>query len=233
MKPFHSIDRLQTFSIVAIDGELGSVKDVYFDDQAWVIRYLVMDTGMPFTGRRALISPVSVLGIETNDRSVHLSLTKDQLNRLAVVDATVPVFQWQTPRFDNNYGVLWNGTISSPAGSASSPAWSLDARECGQTGRQHVPHLRSAVELIGYDFLASDEAVGHIDDLLFDAEDWKIHFMVVDTRNCQLRKRALVPRACISRVSWGGQVVVADVTGSDVTSGFGVHAGTAPDVVGA
>jgi uncharacterized protein YrrD len=27
------------------DGEIGHVKDCYFDDQSWTIRYLVADTG--------------------------------------------------------------------------------------------------------------------------------------------------------------------------------------------
>ena len=29
----------------ASDGEIGHVKDFYFDDHRWVVRYLVADTG--------------------------------------------------------------------------------------------------------------------------------------------------------------------------------------------
>lgn len=31
--------------IVARDGRIGSVDDVYFDDARWAVRYLVVDTG--------------------------------------------------------------------------------------------------------------------------------------------------------------------------------------------
>jgi len=43
--------------LAASDGEIGQVKDFYFDDQNWVMRYLVVDTGSWLSGRKVLISP--------------------------------------------------------------------------------------------------------------------------------------------------------------------------------
>jgi hypothetical protein len=37
------ISDLKRFTIAATDGPLGHVKDVLVDDQAWAIRYLVVD----------------------------------------------------------------------------------------------------------------------------------------------------------------------------------------------
>src|SRR5438876_3455863 len=48
-------------TIAAVDGDLGSVKDLYFDDLTWTVRYLVVDTGGWLPGRQVLISPMSVL----------------------------------------------------------------------------------------------------------------------------------------------------------------------------
>jgi len=36
---------LLDFAIAATDGAIGDVKDPYFDDETWAIRYLVVDTG--------------------------------------------------------------------------------------------------------------------------------------------------------------------------------------------
>lgn len=44
----------------ASDGEIGHIKDFYFDDQNWTIRYLVADTGIWLPGRQVLISPHSL-----------------------------------------------------------------------------------------------------------------------------------------------------------------------------
>lgn len=31
--------------LAATDGEIGHVKDFYFDDESWAVRYLVVETG--------------------------------------------------------------------------------------------------------------------------------------------------------------------------------------------
>jgi hypothetical protein len=43
---------LQDCTIDATDGTIGHVKDFYFDDEAWVIRYLVVDTGTGFRAEK-------------------------------------------------------------------------------------------------------------------------------------------------------------------------------------
>jgi hypothetical protein len=50
-----SIKQLQKYSILAADGAIGDSKDFYFDDQAWAVRYLVVDTSVWLPGRKVLI----------------------------------------------------------------------------------------------------------------------------------------------------------------------------------
>lgn len=40
-----TINDLEDSAIRATDGNIGHVKDAYFDDEAWVVRYLVVDAG--------------------------------------------------------------------------------------------------------------------------------------------------------------------------------------------
>jgi hypothetical protein len=47
-------------AIGANDGQIGYVTDLYFDDQAWIVRYLVVATGSWLAGRKVLISPVAI-----------------------------------------------------------------------------------------------------------------------------------------------------------------------------
>ena len=51
---------LKGLTIQALDGELGSVEQFYFDDETWGARYLVVDTGGWRSGREVLISPMSI-----------------------------------------------------------------------------------------------------------------------------------------------------------------------------
>ena len=53
----HSIQQRYGEKLRATDGEIGHVRDFYFDDKTWTIRYLVADTGGWLTDRQVLISP--------------------------------------------------------------------------------------------------------------------------------------------------------------------------------
>ena len=50
-----SMKDLENFTISATDGEIGHLKDFYFDDDAWVVRYLVVDAGSWLSSRKVLI----------------------------------------------------------------------------------------------------------------------------------------------------------------------------------
>lgn len=51
---------MEGYTIGATDGVVGRVKDFYFDDEAWVVRYLVVETGEWLARRRVLISPIAI-----------------------------------------------------------------------------------------------------------------------------------------------------------------------------
>ena len=70
---------LKGFAIRATDGELGTVEQLYFDDEIWAIRYLVVDTGGWLGGRRVLISPMSVTRIDWDNARLDVALTKAQV----------------------------------------------------------------------------------------------------------------------------------------------------------
>src|SRR5688572_16789917 len=55
-----NIKDLRGYVIRAIDGTIGKVDDFYSDDEDWGIRYLVVNTGNWLSGRKVLISPVTV-----------------------------------------------------------------------------------------------------------------------------------------------------------------------------
>jgi hypothetical protein len=54
---------LKGYKLDSLDGEIGKVKEFYFDDQHWAIRYLVADTGSWLMGRRVLISPYALVAV--------------------------------------------------------------------------------------------------------------------------------------------------------------------------
>ena len=64
-----SIKKLSGCRILAVDGEAGRVRDVYLDDDQWLVRYLVVDTSDWLSEQSVLISPSAVTGRDARDRA--------------------------------------------------------------------------------------------------------------------------------------------------------------------
>ena len=82
---------LNDYKISATDGEVGHVKDLYFDDDAWAIRYFVVDTGTWLSSRKVLISPISVHHPDWPGQTLPVSITKAQVKNSPAFDADKPV----------------------------------------------------------------------------------------------------------------------------------------------
>ena len=79
------------YAIRATDGIVGHVKDFYFDDKPWVIRYLVVDTGPWLSSREVLISPISIGHPNWTEKILPVSITKEQVENSPAIDTDKPV----------------------------------------------------------------------------------------------------------------------------------------------
>jgi sporulation protein YlmC with PRC-barrel domain len=79
----HKVKDLQGDSILAEDGEVGSVDDLYFDDEGWDIRYLVVNARRWIPGRRYLVSPIAIDREQplTLGGDIRVELTREQISR--------------------------------------------------------------------------------------------------------------------------------------------------------
>ncbi len=82
---------LEGCAIGATDGAIGEVKDLYFDDEAWVIRYLVVSTGTWLANRKVLISPLALSQPQWALKLLRASLTKEQVKNSPDIDTDTPV----------------------------------------------------------------------------------------------------------------------------------------------
>ena len=47
MKQFRRVRDIAALTLSTIDGQMGSISELYFDDQNWKVRYLIINTGAP------------------------------------------------------------------------------------------------------------------------------------------------------------------------------------------
>jgi uncharacterized protein YrrD len=210
-----STREIDGFDIVALDGGIGRVREVYFDDQRWTIRHLVVDTGGWLSGREVLVSPHSVKRIDPAGRSVEVSLTRKQIEDAPGIDTDLPVSRQQDyyDYFGYPYywvgGGLWGAASYPLAYDASAPAAvpsELTQRKQAERSAAD-PHLRSSAEVTGYKVQASDGSIGHVEDFLFDQDSWAIEHVVVDTRNWLPGRKVLVEPSAIDSVDWSERLV--------------------------
>jgi hypothetical protein len=75
-------------TIAATDGEVGSVRDLYFDDLRWTVRYLVIEAGSWLPDRWILISPTSLRRWDLDPSTLRIAQTQAQVK--AGVDMPTP-----------------------------------------------------------------------------------------------------------------------------------------------
>ena len=86
-----SLKDIRGYGILASDGEIGDVYDLYFDDQSWNIRYLVVDTGKWLPGQKVLIAPVAIGEPDAVSRLLPVKLTKEQISNSPGTEMHKPV----------------------------------------------------------------------------------------------------------------------------------------------
>ncbi|HEU4503604.1 MAG TPA: PRC-barrel domain-containing protein, partial [Nitrospira sp.] len=91
MKQLRRIRELSDLTILASDGEIGSVQEVYFDDRNWAVRYLVIKAGRWLLSREVLLAPAAVVEINDTHRTLKVTLTKDQIEQAPSIEASKPL----------------------------------------------------------------------------------------------------------------------------------------------
>ncbi len=190
---------------------MGAVRDLLFDDQHWTVRYLVADTRTWLPGRKVLLSPVSVQRADWTAKTMQLQLTQGQIRESPGIETDRPVSRQYEERLVAYYG--WPGywAASAPSAAAADDEEPLMYSKQGDIARAGDAHLRSLREVRGYHMSARDGEIGHIDDFIGDDTDWRIRYLVIDTRNWLPGKRVLVAPHWVDQVNWRRAHVAMDL----------------------
>jgi len=82
---------LENYKISDTDGEIGHVKDFYFEDDAWLVRYFVVDAGTWLSSRKVLILPISFHHPDWLERTLPVAISKEQVRNSPDFDSARPV----------------------------------------------------------------------------------------------------------------------------------------------
>ena len=204
---------LTGYKLDSLDGEIGEVKEFYFDDRYWTIRYLVADTGNWLTGRKVLISPYALVAVIAAEQHITIDLTKRQIEDSPSLNSDKPVSHQFEQAYYGHYGwpTYWGG----PYMWGSHPYIVRDRekrREPNEGGKAWDPHLRSTYGVSGHHIQALDGEIGHVQDFIIDDETWAIRYLIIDTHNWWPGRKVLVSPQWIESVSWGERKVFVNLS---------------------
>ncbi|MEJ6978874.1 PRC-barrel domain-containing protein [Pedobacter sp. P351] len=224
-----SIKSLIGFTMGATDGEIGKVKDFYFDDQTWKIRYLVLETGNWLFGRKVLLSPVSLQTPNWDAKIFPVNLTKDQIKHSPDIDADQPISREQEDELHSHYawpyyegagvGFMTTGMI----GGVVAPGIPFEERISDEVHHHEDEkhpvrerHLRNVKRLSGYDIHATDAVLGVVEDLIVDDGNWTLPGLVIEAGNWYSGNKILISTKHVQKIEWEVSEVYVDLTSDDL-----------------
>jgi hypothetical protein len=187
-----------------------------------LIRWLVVDTGNWLSGRKVLLQP-SVLGhLDPTGQQFSVKLTMQQVKDSPDPDRDRPMSRQMETGIYDYYGwsPYWSsdfcmGGYAYIGGTMAVPSL-LESRqrreEIANTQRSDGdPRLRSIEAVTGYHIHASDGEIGHGEDFLMEDADWRIHYLVVDTKNWWPGKKVLISPRSVGQIDWKDRLVNVNV----------------------
>ena len=165
----------------AIDGHIGHVKDFYFDDEAWIIRYVVADTGPWLAGRQVLLPShaFAANAFEASEAAdndlLHVNLTRVQIEQSPSIDLHQPISRQYEEAYHRHFH--WPFYWMAGGGDDHLTTEGLQEDELPLPGED--PHLRSTRAVTGYHVKATDGPVGVVSGFMIHGRDWKIHELII------------------------------------------------------
>ena len=222
---FQNIQPLYGKKLGASDGDLGHVKDFYFDDQTWLVRYIVADTGSWLSGRQVLLPPhafaTQAFGRPDGDADALLvNLTRKQIENSPSIETHRPVSRQFEVDYYRYYGwpEYWAGggmlglagfPVVTPPSIPNLPS------HHGHQQRDDV-HLRSTKAVTGYQIQATNGPIGTVSSFMVQGRTWAIRELVVETGHWYAGKKILLLPENIARISYEDSTVFVNLTKEDL-----------------
>lgn len=219
-----NVDKLEGMTIGATDGTIGKVTDFYFDDEAWVVRYMIVDTSKWLGDRKVLISPYAIGKSNWAGDTIAVNVSREQVKNSPGIDSEKPVSRqfetsytryYQYPYYWGGMG-LWGaanypGVWQDSAGNLPYQNYQGRLRAPTNGSNDADPHLRSCNAIKGYHIRAEDGEIGHVQGFVLDDASWSVRYLIVNTSNWWMGHQVLVSPEWITDIDWTESVVTVDL----------------------
>ena len=189
---------LRTYRLHATDGDIGHLEQFYFDDRDWKIRYFVVDIGTWLHGKKVLMSPSAITGVDETTKTINAAFTKRQVQESEDISTHKPEGLVQPHDYSLYLGLPYYLTHSFQ--------------------EAYDEHLRSSKMVSRYHVMAVDGEIGQIEDGVEDDEKWTIQYVVTTVSNWWSAKKVLLPTEWILWISAAESNVYASLMRTNIAT---------------
>jgi sporulation protein YlmC with PRC-barrel domain len=209
----------------AVDGPVGEIADLLFEEKSWSLRWLVVQCGDFLHGRRVLVRPAALEPPDEQSWTLALTLTTEQIKNSPAIGGEGPISLEMDRSAACYYGCApLDGQGCPQANRPLFPQTSL-TRVAAARNRQDKPepHVRSIAELEGYAVHAADGEAGFLKNVVIDVATWTISSLVIDMPKWWYGKHVVVPSAAAGQISWCHRCIRLDLPLDKVESSPRLH----------
>ena len=201
---YKNLKTLKKYRILTSDGIRKKIYDFYFDEQKWIIRYIVVNASGWIIKNLVLISTVYINDLIDSEKLIKINLTNQQVVNSPDIDSEKPVSRQKKIRSSLYQGFInyWTGfntreLVPVPVGFKSPENLNPnniknDEKNC----------LRSMNEVIGYYIQTEDGKLGYMKDIIINRKNWSIKYFIFNTRNLLPGKDIKFSIRWIKQISW-------------------------------
>ncbi len=203
------------YSVETKDGLKGTVKDFLFDEEKWVVRYLVVDLGKVFPGKTVIIPRTFLLQPNWKNRNFPIDMSTKGLKKSPPLESALSVSRAYEEALNKYYNIAnyWSSSYVPPLNARDFyPARPIKVPSTVIVEKDTENKLRSFKEVKGYHVEALDGKIGHIDDFIIDDLDWQMLYALMDTKNwVPWSKRVLLGTNWMDEISYSSQVLKINI----------------------
>jgi len=206
--------------LAGLDGDIGHIKDFYFDDKSWVVRYLVADTAQWLAGRLVLVSPHAFGHFDETGKVLQINLTRSQIEKSPSIESHRPVSRQYEIDYYRYYGwpAYWEG--GAMWGFGGFPVVlppSRDEMEAQQQFRHRDDkHLQSTKAVTGYAIQATDGEIGSVSGFMVDDKSWAVRELVVEAGHWYSGKEILISTGKVESIRYEESKVFVNLAMADI-----------------
>lgn len=220
------LEHLYGLKLSATDSEIGKVKDFYFDDMTWSIRYLVVDTGGWLLGRQVLLSPHAFGEDALDDASgdathIRVNLTRKQIEDSPAIETHRTVTRQYEEQYYSYYGWpnYWNaGMLGATGFTALPPVLERVAPSHHGHNQRDDIHLRSSKAVTGYHVMAANGDIGKVHGFVIDDKNWTLSEVIIKLSHPSKNELLHVQTRHVTRIDYNSSSVSLDLAQDKLTA---------------